>query len=70
MAIQHGIPGEWARVRGTVLSLWPLFLACALAGALATALLLGCAVLVCAALFFASRHALHLDGALLKPLSA
>lgn len=27
MATVHGIPGEWARVRGTVLGLWPLFLA-------------------------------------------
>ena len=27
MAVNHGIPGEWARVRGTILSMWPLFLA-------------------------------------------
>ena len=26
MAKIHGIPGEWARVKGTVLGLWPLFL--------------------------------------------
>lgn len=25
MAQMHGVPGEWARVRGAVLSLWPLF---------------------------------------------
>ena len=25
-AKQHGVPGEWAKVRGTVMSLWPLFL--------------------------------------------
>ena len=24
MAVQHGMPGEWAKVRGTVWSLWPL----------------------------------------------
>lgn len=32
MATVHGIPGEWARVRGTVLGLWPLFLAVFAAG--------------------------------------
>lgn len=26
MAKEHGIAGEWARVKGTVLGLWPLFL--------------------------------------------
>ena len=26
MAKIHGIPGEWARVKGTVVGLWPLFL--------------------------------------------
>lgn len=40
-AVQHGTPGEWARVRGTVLAMWPLFLSCALVGAFATACILG-----------------------------
>ena len=33
MAKIHGIPGEWARVKGTVLGLWPLFLGVFVAGA-------------------------------------
>jgi len=40
-AVLHGVPGEWARVRGTVLSLWPLFLCFALLGAFAAAALSG-----------------------------
>ena len=32
MAKIHGIPGEWARVKGTVLGLWPLFLGLFAAG--------------------------------------
>ena len=32
MAKIHGIPGEWARVKGTVLGLWPLFAAVMLLG--------------------------------------
>ena len=54
MAIQHGVPGEWARVRGTVLSLWPLFVAFTCMGAFASALVLGKSTLLFAALFFAS----------------
>ena len=41
MAVQHGMPGEWAKVRGTVLSLWPLLLSSTALGAFATALVLG-----------------------------
>lgn len=41
MAKEHGVAGEWARVRGTVLSLWPLFLSFILLGAFMAALLLG-----------------------------
>jgi len=26
MAVVHGVPGEWARVKGTICGLWPLFL--------------------------------------------
>ena len=33
MAKIHGIPGEWARVKGTVAGLWPLFLCVFAAGA-------------------------------------
>ena len=33
MAKIHGIPGEWARVKGTVVGLWPLFLSVFAAGA-------------------------------------
>ena len=33
MARIHGIPGEWARVKGTVAGLWPLFLGVFVAGA-------------------------------------
>ncbi len=40
-AKQHGQPGEWAKVRGTVLSLWPLFLSFAALGAFAMAFVLG-----------------------------
>ncbi len=40
-AVQHGIPGEWARVRGTVLSLWPLFLSFTALGAFLTAMCIG-----------------------------
>ena len=32
MAKVHGMPGEWARVKGTVLGLWPLFSGLFLAG--------------------------------------
>lgn len=32
MATVHGIPGEWARVRGTIFGLWPLFLTLFLCG--------------------------------------
>ena len=35
MAKIHGIPGEWARVKGTVVGLWPLFLCVFAAGAAA-----------------------------------
>ena len=57
MAIQHGIPGEWARVRGTVLSLWPLFVAFTCLGAFAAALAIGRATLLFAILFFVSLAA-------------
>lgn len=41
MARQHGVAGEWARVRGTVLSLWPLFLSFVLLGAFLSAMIVG-----------------------------
>ena len=39
--IRHGNPGEWAKVRGTILSLWPVFLCCIALGACGAALVLG-----------------------------
>ena len=55
MAKIHGIPGEWARVKGTVLGLWPLFLGVFVAGASLTGFLLSPlwgAVLFVAALLY------------------
>ena len=54
MAKIHGIPGEWARVKGAVAGLWPLFLCVFAAGASATLVafypLLGATALVCSLL--------------------
>ena len=54
MAKIHGIPGEWARVKGTVAGLWPLFLCVFVAGASAALIafypLVGATVLVCSLL--------------------
>lgn len=41
MAHMHGVAGEWARVKGTVAGLWPLFLGVFAAGASASAVALG-----------------------------
>ena len=41
MAVQHGMPGEWAKVRGTVRSLWPLGVCLVFLGAFAAAPALG-----------------------------
>lgn len=54
MAVQHGVAGEWARVRGTVLSLWPLFLSFMLTGAFLAAMFMGSCVWVFGLLFVAS----------------
>ena len=55
MAKIHGIPGEWARVKGTVAGLWPLFLGVFAAGASVTLIachpLWGSTVFVCALLW-------------------
>ena len=55
MAKIHGIPGEWARVKGTVAGLWPLFLGVFAAGASVTLIachpLFGSTVFVCALLW-------------------
>lgn len=40
-ATRHGIPGEWAKVKGTVMSLWPLFVCFAALGAFAAAAVSG-----------------------------
>ena len=58
MAIQHGVPGERARVKGTVLSLWPLFLVFTCLGAFASAIALGRQTPLFASLFFASLIAM------------
>jgi len=54
MAKQHGVAGEWARVRGTVLSLWPLFLSFVLLGAFLASLILGSGTWIFGMLFVAS----------------
>ena len=54
MAIQHGMAGEWARVRGMVLSLWPLFLSSAVFGAFFASLILGSHAWLFGALLVAS----------------
>ena len=41
MAVQHGMPGEWAKVRGTVWSLWPLGVCLVCLGAFSASALLG-----------------------------
>ena len=53
-AIRHGNPGEWAKVKGTVMSLWPLFLCSAALGALAASFAFGRHPAVFAALFGAT----------------
>ena len=54
MARQYGVAGEWARVRGTVSSLWPLFLSFVLLGAFLSALILGAGTWLFGGLFVAS----------------
>ena len=55
MAKIHGIPGEWARVKGTVAGLWPLFLGVFVAGVSAALVfflpLAGGTLLVCSLLW-------------------
>ena len=41
MAVQHGMPGEWAKVRGTVWSLWPLGVCLVCLGAFSASAVLG-----------------------------
>lgn len=54
MAKQYGVAGEWARVRGTVLSLWPLFLSFILLGAFFASLILGSHTWLFGVMFVAS----------------
>ena len=54
MAKQHGVAGEWARVRGTVLSLWPLFLSFVMLGAFLASLVIGSRTWLFGILFVAS----------------
>ncbi|MBE6396063.1 MAG: NERD domain-containing protein [Lentisphaerae bacterium] len=58
MARQYGVAGEWARVRGTVLSLWPLFLSFVMMGAFLASLILGSHPWLFGAMFVASLIAL------------
>lgn len=59
MAKIHGIPGEWARVKGTVLGLWSLFLGVFISGASLAlfwiSALLGATVLVASFVFIIWR---------------
>lgn len=50
-ATRHGNPGEWAKVKGTMMSLWPIFLCCGALGACGASLLMGRFQAVFAALF-------------------
>ena len=66
MAKIHGVAGEWARVKGTVAGLWPLFLGVFAAGAAVTlvwmsplwggSLLVASLVFVCWSLMVGLRH--------------
>ncbi len=40
-AMRHGNPGEWAKVKGTMLSLWPVFLCCVALGACGASFVFG-----------------------------
>lgn len=53
-ATRHGNPGEWAKVKGTVVSLWPLFVCFLALGALGTAVVVGRHVIWFAAAFFSA----------------
>lgn len=57
MAVQHGMPGEWAKVRGTVRSLWPLGICLVCFGAFAAATALGRRPEIFGALFAVSAIA-------------
>ena len=57
MAVQHGMPGEWAKVRGTVRSLWPLGICLVCFGAFAAATALGQRLEIFGALFAVSAIA-------------
>ncbi len=50
-ATRHGTPGEWAKVKGTMLSLWPIFLCCTALGACGASLILGRHQMLFAAVF-------------------
>ena len=54
---QHGMPGEWAKVRGTVRSLWPLGICLVCFGAFAAATVLGQRLEIFGALFAVSAIA-------------
>lgn len=52
-AVRHGNPGEWARVTGTVMSLWPLFVCFTALGALGASVCFGRHTAVFAGIFTA-----------------
>ena len=54
MAVEYGTPGEWAKIKGTAFSLWPLFLCFSCMGAFLSAALLGRCVAIFAGLLAAS----------------
>lgn len=67
MAEMHGVAGEWARIKGMIIGLWPLLICVFLAGfAVAIGMLgsiMGAAILlsiVIVGLAFALNHAIHL----------
>ena len=57
MSVQHGMPGEWAKVRGTVRSLWPLGVCLVCFGAFAASAAFGQRPEIFGALFAASAVA-------------
>jgi hypothetical protein len=39
-AKEYGAPGEWAKLKGTIVSIWPIFLCSAMVGAFLTAMIM------------------------------
>jgi hypothetical protein len=45
-AKEYGAPGEWAKLKGTIVSIWPIFLCSAMVGAFLTAMIMSKYMLV------------------------